>query len=44
LHGLIDFDSNTLGDPIVRRRDGCFAYQLAGLSTTLKEGVTDVCA
>jgi glutamyl-Q tRNA(Asp) synthetase len=42
LHGLIDFDPETLGDPIVRRRDGCFAYQLAVVVDDAEQGVTDV--
>jgi glutamyl-Q tRNA(Asp) synthetase len=42
LHGLVDFDSETLGDPIVRRRDGCFAYQLAVVVDDAAQGVTDV--
>jgi glutamyl-Q tRNA(Asp) synthetase len=42
LHGLIDFDPEALGDPIVRRRDGCFAYQLAVVVDDAEQGVTDV--
>jgi len=42
LHGLIDFDAQTLGDPIVRRRDGCFAYQLAVVVDDADQGVTQV--
>lgn len=42
LHGLTDFDSDALGDPIIRRRDGCFAYQLAVVVDDAAQGVTDV--
>jgi glutamyl-Q tRNA(Asp) synthetase len=42
LHGLTDFDSDALGDPIVRRRDGCFAYQLAVVIDDAAQGVTEV--
>ena len=42
LHGLIDFDAAALGDPIIRRRDGCFAYQLAVVVDDAAHGVTDV--
>ncbi len=42
LHGLVDFDAEALGDPIVRRRDGCFAYQLAVVVDDAAQGVTDV--
>ncbi|HEV7433131.1 MAG TPA: tRNA glutamyl-Q(34) synthetase GluQRS [Steroidobacteraceae bacterium] len=42
LHGLTDFDADALGDPIVRRRDGCFAYQLAVVVDDAAQGVSDV--
>lgn len=42
LQGLIDYDPATLGDPIVRRRDGCFAYQLAVVVDDAAQGITDV--
>ena len=42
LHGPIDVDPEALGDPIVRRRDGCFAYQLAVVVDDAQLGVTDV--
>ena len=42
LHGLTDFDAEALGDPIIRRRDGCFAYQLAVVVDDAAQGVTDV--
>ena len=42
LHGLVDVDDTALGDPIVRRRDGCYAYQLAVVVDDAAQGVTDV--
>jgi glutamyl-Q tRNA(Asp) synthetase len=42
LHGLTDFEADALGDPIVRRRDGCFAYQLAVIVDDAAQGVSQV--
>lgn len=42
LRGVIDCDSAALGDPIIRRADGCFAYQLAVVVDDAACGVTDV--
>jgi glutamyl-Q tRNA(Asp) synthetase len=42
LHGVTEFDAAALGDPIIRRRDGCFAYQLAVVVDDAAQGVTDV--
>jgi glutamyl-Q tRNA(Asp) synthetase len=42
LQGLTDADAAVLGDPIIRRRDGCFAYQLAVVVDDHAQGITDV--
>ena len=42
LQGLVDVDTAAQGDPIIRRRDGCFAYQLAVVVDDADQGVTDV--
>jgi len=42
LHGPVEVDATALGDPIIRRRDGCFAYQLAVVVDDADQGVTDV--
>jgi glutamyl-Q tRNA(Asp) synthetase len=42
LQGPVDIDPASLGDPIVRRRDGCYAYQLAVVIDDADQGVTDV--
>ena len=40
--GLIEIPAGSLGDVIVRRRDGIFAYQLAVVVDDALQGVTDV--
>jgi glutamyl-Q tRNA(Asp) synthetase len=42
LQGPVDIDASALGDPIIRRRDGLFAYQLAVVVDDADQGVTDV--
>jgi glutamyl-Q tRNA(Asp) synthetase len=42
LQGPIDIDASALGDPIIRRRDGLYAYQLAVVVDDADQGVTDV--
>jgi glutamyl-Q tRNA(Asp) synthetase len=42
LRGPTKSDAAALGDPIVRRRAGCFAYQLAVVVDDAAQGVTDV--
>lgn len=42
LQGLTDPNPESLGDPVIRRRDGCFAYQLAVVVDDNALGVTDV--
>lgn len=42
LQGECRFDLGALGDVIVRRRDGAFAYQLAVVVDDALQGVTDV--
>jgi glutamyl/glutaminyl-tRNA synthetase len=37
---LVDFDE--VGDPVLQRRDGCFAYNLAVVVDDLEDGVTEV--
>lgn len=42
LQGACEFDLRSLGDPIVRRRDGVLSYQLAVVVDDALQGVTDV--
>jgi glutamyl-Q tRNA(Asp) synthetase len=42
LQGECRFDLGVLGDVIIRRRDGAFAYQLAVVVDDAAQGVTDV--
>ena len=38
----MEVEAAAQGDPIIRRRDGCFAYQLAVVVDDADQGVTDV--
>lgn len=42
LQGACEFDLRSLGDPIVRRRDGVLSYQLAVVVDDALQGITDV--
>ncbi|HVN99918.1 MAG TPA: tRNA glutamyl-Q(34) synthetase GluQRS [Steroidobacteraceae bacterium] len=42
LQGPVDIDASAQGDPIIRRRDGLYAYQLAVVVDDADQGVTDV--
>ncbi len=42
LHGRVCLRLGALGDPVLRRRDGAFAYQLAVVVDDAAQGVTDV--
>ena len=42
LQGPVDIDASALGDPIIRRRHGLYAYQLAVVVDDADQGVTDV--
>jgi len=42
LQGPVDIDASALGDPIIRRRDGLHAYQLAVVVDDAAQGVTDI--
>ncbi len=42
IQGACEFDLRSLGDPIVRRRDGVFSYQLAVVVDDALQGITDV--
>lgn len=42
VQGPCCFDLRTLGDPVIRRRDGAFAYQLAVVVDDAAQGVSDV--
>jgi glutamyl-Q tRNA(Asp) synthetase len=40
--GPVDIDVASLGDPVLRRRDGVYAYNLAVVADDLDDGVTEV--
>jgi len=42
VQGSCRFDLRSLGDPVVRRRDGAFSYQLAVVVDDAQQGITDV--
>jgi glutamyl-Q tRNA(Asp) synthetase len=42
VQGRCQFDLRQLGDPVIRRRDGIFAYQLAVVVDDGEQGVSDV--
>lgn len=42
IQGPCQFELRTLGDPVIRRRDGAFAYQLAVVVDDAAQGVSDV--
>jgi glutamyl-Q tRNA(Asp) synthetase len=42
VQGECRFDLRALGDPVIRRRDGAFAYQLAVVVDDAAQGVSDV--
>jgi glutamyl-Q tRNA(Asp) synthetase len=42
LQGPVDIDASAPGDPIIRRRDGLYAYQLAVVVDDADQGVSDV--
>jgi glutamyl-Q tRNA(Asp) synthetase len=42
VQGFCKFELRTLGDPVIRRRDGAFAYQLAVVVDDAAQGVSDV--
>jgi glutamyl-Q tRNA(Asp) synthetase len=42
VQGFCCFDLRALGDPVIRRRDGAFAYQLAVVVDDAAQGVGDV--
>ena len=42
LQGPVEIDASALGDPIIRRRDGLFAYQLAVVVDDANQGVSDI--
>jgi glutamyl-Q tRNA(Asp) synthetase len=42
IQGACRFEMRTLGDTVIRRRDGAFAYQLAVVVDDAAQGVTDI--
>ncbi|MDE2252489.1 MAG: tRNA glutamyl-Q(34) synthetase GluQRS [Gammaproteobacteria bacterium] len=42
VQGPVDIDASALGDPIIRRRDGLYAYQLAVVVDDAAQGISDV--
>jgi glutamyl-Q tRNA(Asp) synthetase len=42
IQGECRFEIGTLGDPVIRRRDGVFAYQLAVVVDDAAQGISDV--
>jgi glutamyl-Q tRNA(Asp) synthetase len=42
IQGRVEFDAAELGDPVLLRRDGIVAYQLAVVVDDLAQGITDV--
>ncbi len=42
VQGECEFDLRALGDPVIRRRDGIFAYQLAVVVDDGAQGISDV--
>jgi glutamyl-Q tRNA(Asp) synthetase len=42
VQGFCNFELHTLGDPVIRRRDGAFAYQLAVVVDDAAQGVSDI--
>jgi glutamyl-Q tRNA(Asp) synthetase len=42
IQGNCQYELSTLGDPVIRRRDGVFAYQLAVVIDDAAQGVSDV--
>jgi glutamyl-Q tRNA(Asp) synthetase len=42
IQGACTFDLRALGDPVIRRRDGAYAYQLAVVVDDAAQGVSDV--
>jgi glutamyl-Q tRNA(Asp) synthetase len=42
IQGTCDFDLKALGDVVIRRRDGLFAYQLAVVIDDAAQGITDI--